>query len=145
MLSKVIGALILFIIGIRILFITLRTKKARLEQNKKTAPYAIGDILHSPESADLDHSGSIGLWEAIVLGVAVSLNALTNGLSAGLMKFSPFGISMATAVFSYLAIWLGCHLGSKVATIRIGPWNMGQFSNVISAVLLLLIGLHTLL
>lgn len=134
--SKLIAALVLCIIGIRILFLTIPRKGEATEE---------GNIFQKPEKADLDHSGNINLVEAIILGVVVSLNALTNGLSAGLMKLSPFAISLATAVFSYLAIWGGCVLGGKIATIRIGSLTIAQFSNVISGIILVLIGLHTLL
>lgn len=69
--------------------------------------------MQNPEAADADGSGEIGILESMVLGVAVSANALTNGLSAGLIGLSPAAISITAAVGSFLTIWIGCSLGKK--------------------------------
>jgi putative sporulation protein YtaF len=140
MLSTVIGAMFLLIIGLRIILLTVPIKR-----NERTSSNTIAGYLSSPEKADLDQSGDIGFFEAIVLGIAVSMNALTNGLGAGLIGLSPFAISLSAAIFSFLAIWLGSVLGRKVSTIRIGSWTIGQFSTVLSGVILLLIAVKSLL
>lgn len=74
----------------------------------------ITGYLKSPEKADLDKSGNINFFEAIVLGIAISMNALTNGLGAGLLKLSPFAISLSAAIFSFLTVWLGVKLGKRL-------------------------------
>jgi putative sporulation protein YtaF len=143
-LSNVLGALFLFVIGIRIVLMTI-PRKNKKEQVANEPSNGFNDYLSSPEKADLDQSGDLSVFESIVLGIAVSMNALTNGLGAGLIGLPPMAISLSAAFFSYLAIWLGVSLGNKVAHIRIGSWTLGQFSTIISGVILLLIALHALI
>jgi putative sporulation protein YtaF len=163
MMSNIIAAIFLFVISIRILLLTVSVKRDHAKRNecadspevknsvstetppvvrKRRRPSMGSKYLKNPEQADLDHSGEISLTEAVVLGVAVSMNALSNGLGAGLLKLSPLAISVTAAVFSFLAIWIGCILGNKVANVRIGPWTVGQFSTALSGLILLLIGVH---
>lgn len=142
-LSTLVAALFVLIIGVRIILITL-TAKRKASRPKSPENKRIGSYLDQPERADSDKSGEISITEASVLGVAVSMNALTNGLGAGLMKLSPLYVSTAAAVFSFLAIWLGVKLGERVAHIHIGKFNLGQFSTIISGAILLLIAAHML-
>ena len=139
-LSNVIAAMFLFVISIRIILMAMYTKKhsSKARQRRKT-------VMNAPESADMDGSGTIGFLEALILGFAVSMNALTNGLGAGLLGLSPLGVSVSAAVFSFLAIWSGVSIGQHVANIRIGSWTLGQFSTAISGLILLLIAAHVLL
>lgn len=77
--------------------------------------------------------------------MALSANALTNGLSAGLIGLSPVVISLTAAIGSFLMVWLGVAIGGKLSQIRIGPFTIGQFSTVLSGVIILWIGIHALL
>lgn len=154
MLSNVIGALFLIVIGLRIVLLTIPKKKKDLKADAEQADAIVivtqeknskyKDYLSEPEQADLDHSGDISFFEAIVLGIAVSINSLTNGIGAGLIGLSPLEISLASALFSFLALWWGGLLGKKVASVRIGSWTLGQFSTVLSGVILLLVGFHAI-
>jgi Predicted membrane protein len=101
-------------------------------------------LLASSEVADIDKSGEIGLGEAILLGIALSANALTNGLGAGLLGLSPHVLSFTTAAGSFISVWAGVSLGHKVADIRIGSFTLGESSTIVSGVILLLIAAHTL-
>lgn len=146
-LSNIIGAVFIFVIGLRIVLLTIpRKKQKELEKIPKDKSAAnLSGYLSSPEKADFNQSGNIGFIEAIVLGIAVSMNALTNGLGAGLLGVSPLAISISAAIFSFFSIWLGVKLGNKVANIKIGPWTVGQFSTALSGLILVLIALHNLL
>ena len=67
---------------------------------------------------ELDSSGQenvryIGWVESSVLGVALSANALTNGLGAGLLGLSPLAISLTSAFGSFITVWLGVMVGQK--------------------------------
>lgn len=143
-LSTVIAALFVFIIGVRIILITL-TARRQSAGKRAASRKGLQTYLDDPEHADKDKSGEISVLEALVLGVAVSMNALTNGLGAGLMRLSPIYISTSAALFSFLAIWWGVVLGERVAHIRIGRLNLGQFGTVISGMILLLIAGHMVL
>lgn len=141
-LSTVVAALFVFIIGIRIILITFQAKRKPKKPLSQGKSRSINQYLDYPEEADKDKSGEISLVESLVLGVAVSMNALTNGLGAGLMGLSPFAVSVLTAVFSFIAIWGGVSLGERVANVRVGSFNLGQFSTIISGAILLLIAAH---
>ena len=84
-------------------------------------------------------SGEIGWGEAVFLGVALSANALTNGLGAGLLGFSPLAISLTAAIGSYICVWAGVKLGYKLSAVRIGKFTVGQFGTVLSGVIILVI------
>jgi len=145
-LSNVIGAFFLLVIGLRIVLLTFprKDKHTIINNDDESVSNIVTNYLSSPEKADVDHSGDISSFEAIILGTAVSMNALTNGLGVGLIGLSPFAISIAASIFSFLAIWLGVLLGKKVANVKIGGWSLGQFSSIISGIILVLIALHNL-
>ncbi|PEJ58224.1 MULTISPECIES: sporulation membrane protein YtaF [unclassified Bacillus (in: firmicutes)] len=147
-LSNVIGAFFLLVIGLRIVLLTIpRKNKEEIinDHEDESNTNGLTNYLSSPEKADVDHSGDISSFEAIILGTAVSMNALTNGLGVGLIGLSPFAISIAASIFSFVAIWLGVLLGKKVANVKIGGWSLGQFSSIISGIILVLIAIHNLL
>ncbi|SFD22230.1 sporulation membrane protein YtaF [Bacillus sp. UNCCL81] len=146
-LSNVIGAFFLLVIGLRIVLLTFprKDKQTIINNDDESVSNIVTNYLSSPEKADVDHSGDISSFEAIILGTAVSMNALTNGLGVGLIGLSPFAISIAASIFSFLAIWLGVLLGKKVANVKIGGWSLGQFSSIISGIILVLIAIHNLI
>ncbi|KXZ18560.1 sporulation protein [Bacillus nakamurai] len=146
-LPVLLAAFILSVIGIRIILLAVPRKKqvtACVDVSSKKESRFSG-LLKNPEAADADGSGEIGMLESMVLGVAVSANALTNGLSAGLIGLSPAAISITAAVGSFLTIWIGCMLGKKAASLRIGSFHVGQFSTVLSGAIILIIAINTLL
>ncbi|KAB2331163.1 sporulation membrane protein YtaF [Cytobacillus depressus] len=140
-LPVIFGAFLLFIIGIRIILLAVPRKKGILEEGREDSKQSnsIKGILENPEIADTDNSGEIGWGEAIILGVALSANALTNGLGAGLLGLSPLAISLTAAFGSFITVWAGVKLGSKLANVRIGSFTVGQFGTVISGILILVI------
>ncbi|MGG2081028.1 sporulation membrane protein YtaF [Lysinibacillus pakistanensis] len=137
MLPVIIGALLLFIIGIRI--ILLAKPQNEMDSNNEMQPKNVQDILRNPEEAHFKKSGEIGWGESVLLGVALSANALTNGVGAGLLGLSPLIISITAAIGSFITVWMGVKLGSKVADVRVGTFTVGQFGTIISGVILLII------
>ncbi|WP_286926428.1 MULTISPECIES: sporulation membrane protein YtaF [Lysinibacillus] len=137
MLPVIIGALLLFIIGIRI--ILLAKPQNEMDSNNEMQPKNVQDILRNPEEAHFKKSGEIGWGESVLLGVALSANALTNGVGAGLLGLSPLIISITAALGSFITVWMGVKLGSKVADVRVGTFTVGQFGTIISGVILLII------
>ncbi|SMF76812.1 putative sporulation protein YtaF [Paenibacillus uliginis N3/975] len=73
-------------------------------------------ILRSPTRADMDDSGSISSWEAMWLGIALSLDAFGAGLGAAMLGFSPLLTSGVVALFSGLFLVLGMKTGFRVAS-----------------------------
>ena len=143
-----VGAFLLFIIGIRIILLSAPRKKETAPDETMTtlpSPQNITAILEHPEIIDTDRSGEIGLGEAFFLGIALSANALTNGLGAGLLGFSPLAISLTAAIGSFITVWLGVYIGKKMADVQIGSYTLGQFGTIISGIILLIIAATTLL
>jgi putative sporulation protein YtaF len=147
-LPAIVGAFLLVIIGIRIILLTTSHKRQLVNDETTTTitqSKRIRVILENPEIADTDRSGEIGLGEAIILGIALSANALTNGLGAGLLGFSPLAISLTAAIGSFITVWLGVYLGQKVADVRIGCYTLGEFGTILSGFILLVIATTTFL
>ncbi|CRK84032.1 sporulation membrane protein YtaF [Neobacillus massiliamazoniensis] len=142
MLPMIFGAVLLFVIGLRIILLATPRKKGtstvvNKEQGKQSK--SIKGILSNPEVADVDKSGEIGWGEAVILGIALSANALTNGLGAGLLGLSPVAISLTAALGSFISVWAGVKLGSRLADVRIGSFTVGQFGTILSGVIILVI------
>ncbi|GIN84670.1 sporulation membrane protein YtaF [Heyndrickxia sporothermodurans] len=145
MFPVIIGAFLLIIIGIRIMLLAVPRKNAASNvKNDYDQPLnSIEEILKNPELADKDKSGDISWWEAIVLGVALSANALTNGLGAGLLGFSALAISLTAAIGSFISVWAGVKLGAKLADVRIGKFTLGQFGTLLSGAIILVIAINS--
>jgi putative Mn2+ efflux pump MntP len=83
--------------------------------------------------------GAIGVWETLALGVALSANALTNAVGAGLMALPALDISASAAIGSFLAIAAGTALGGRARRLRIGALSLERYGTALSG--LILIGL----
>ena len=147
LLPVLVGAFLLVVIGIRIILLTTPHQKripTDEDIHQLSHKKSIAAILDNPEIADADRSGEIGPVEAIFLGIALSANALTNGLGAGLLGFSPLAISAATAIGSFITVWLGVYVGKKMVDVRIGSYTLGEFGTIISGIILLGIAATTI-
>lgn len=65
--------------------------------------------------ADLDHSKSLSVKEALYLGIALSLDSLIVGLGAGLAPVAFTQVIPCSILFNLLAICIGCLIGNKCA------------------------------
>ncbi|AHV96673.1 manganese efflux pump [Paenibacillus sabinae] len=97
-------------------------------------------ILRTPSSADMDQSGSISSTEALVLGIALSLDAFGAGLGAALLGFNPLWTSLVIALFSGSILVLGLNTGLRFAG---SVWM--KRASVLPALLLIAIGILKLL
>ncbi len=140
-LANLLGAFLLIGMGIWIMLAQEGDSSAAPENERlpSNQPSVLA-ILRRPEQADQDDSRVISLREALYLGVAVSLNCLANGLSAGLWRLGALPTALSMACFSYAAIWLGTWLGA-----RYGAAWLGKKATVLAGCLLLLLGVHQLL
>lgn len=141
-----VGAMLLCLVGTWIFIqpiISAVTRTNAQVIGKKGKPrHYIGptEILNYPERADIDNSRDVGCWEAVILGVALSINAFAGGLDAGTVGISTWSEAALVGVFSFITIITGCYLGEKYAAEQ-----LGQYANIISGTILLLVGLHQLL
>lgn len=97
-------------------------------------------ILRTPSSADIDASGSISPMEAMILGIALSLDAFGAGLGAALLGFSPWTTALMIAIFSGTFLRLGMKTGLRLS----GSYWM-KHAAVLPALLLIAMGIMKLL
>lgn len=97
-------------------------------------------ILRSPTKADLDDSGSISPWEAMWLGIALSLDAFGAGLGAAMLGFSPLGTAAVVSLFSGIFLVLGMRVG-----LRFAAKGGMRFISYLPAFLLVVMGIMKLL
>lgn len=97
-------------------------------------------ILRTPSSADMDASGSISSVEAMILGIALSLDAFGAGLGAALLGFNPVWTSLMIALFSGTFLLFGMKTGLKFS----GNYWM-KHAGLLPALLLITMGIMKLL
>ncbi|QOS98812.1 sporulation membrane protein YtaF [Brevibacterium sp. JNUCC-42] len=74
-------------------------------------------ILRDPERADTDRSGHIVGKEAIMLGLALSLDAFGSGVSLTLLGFAPLFTSLCVALTSIILLWGGMTVGRRFSSV----------------------------
>lgn len=142
-----IGGLILIFLGAWILFQFFRPDKTKeLSVNETTllnfeikSLGVVINILRKPMSADFDRSGAITGIEALLLGLALSLDAFGAGIGAALLGFSPLILAVSVAVMSSLFVYLGMKFGALFA-----KYQWVQKFSFLPGVLLILIGIWKL-
>ncbi|WP_282936890.1 sporulation membrane protein YtaF [Paenibacillus sp. RC67] len=70
-------------------------------------------ILRTPSIADMDRSGNISPYEALLLGIALSLDAFGAGIGAALIGFAPLLTSAVIALASGTFLASGLRIGYK--------------------------------
>ncbi len=144
--TSIIGAILLFGVGAWIftqpIITAIKTNQPIIDLQLLGGRIYIGptEILNYPERADMDNSQNIGHWEAIILGTALSINALAGGFDAGAIGISPLLEAALIGIFSLITIYTGNYVGEKYAAEQ-----LGKYATLVSGTLLMLIGLHQLL
>ena len=97
-------------------------------------------VLLHPKDADLDNSKHIDFKEATFLGIALSINNVGGGVSAGMIGLNSFWVGFLSAVLSFLALWAG----NTVAEFFI-KWNLSKKASAVAGLLLIAIGIEQIL
>lgn len=121
--TNLLGGIIFIMLGLFVLF-SLRqtsTKNEKKLPRKKLKNKLTGlkTVLKSPDKADLDQSGTISLWEATLLGIALALDAFGAGLGASLLGFSPVSTTVLIALMSGIFLFSGCQIGFQLARFKL--------------------------
>ncbi|RBP93897.1 putative sporulation protein YtaF [Cytobacillus firmus] len=119
-LAESLGGVILIFLGAWVLYQFFRPEKVKdvLPHEKTIVNLEIKslglviNILKKPMSADFDKSGTITGIEALMLGLALSLDAFGAGIGAAMLGYSPFYLAMTVAVMSSLFVFMGMQVGS---------------------------------
>lgn len=93
-------------------------------------------ILRTPSSADVDRSGDISIKEALVLGLALSMDGFGAGIGASLVGFHPLQTALTIAIMTLLFLYSGMRVGMRFA-------DAGILRNMVyvPGVMLILIGI----
>jgi putative sporulation protein YtaF len=100
----------------------------------------IYDILVNPEKADKDKSKDIDFKEATFLGIALSINDVGGGLSAGMIGLNFLFVGLFSATISFLALFAGNYI-----TEFFKRWNLEKRATIFSGLILILIGIKQVL
>jgi len=141
--ANAIGAVLLLGVGLWVfaqpIATALKENRPVLDLQLHGTRFYIGptEILCYPERADIDSSRDVSNWEAVMLGIALSINAVAGGFDAGAVGISSFTEATLVGIFSMITIIAGCYFGNKYAAVQ-----LGKYATLISGTLLMLIGLH---
>lgn len=141
--ARITGAILLCGVGMWVLVEPLvaayRTHQPIIDLQVRSTRIYIGpiELLRHPERAASPGTKDIGYWQAVLLGVALCMNALAGGFDAGAMGVSAVLVSMLVGAFSLLAVPVGCHLGSRWLAQQ-----PGRYAECIAGMLLVTIGLY---
>lgn len=120
--AEMICFLTLFILGFMRLFEGLLkgylNKKALSPHNIEMTLFDFKLVLNvyaDATRADIDHSKTLSMKEALYLGIALSIDSLLIGFGAALGPISLSQITFFSIVFHFFAIVIGCNIGGKCA------------------------------
>ena len=111
---KIIGSLILIILALYFIADAFKKNKGKelvADKDKIKNIQYYDNILEKPELADIDNSKTIELKEALILGIALSLNNIGIGIGASILGMNPFITSVLSFIFSLVFIQIGRLLG----------------------------------
>ena len=121
-LAQSICFIILFLLGFLRIFEGLLksylNKKSLSSHNIEVTVFSFKLVLNvyaDVTAADLDHSKSLSIKEALYLGTALSLDSLIIGFGAALAPISFLEVTLLSIIFNFIAIATGAFIGSKCA------------------------------
>ncbi len=137
-LSSVIAMLLLTAIGLwMILEPYLRRNNMHAGESAQENKNSISHVLLNPHDADMDNSKHIDFREATLLGIALSINNVGGGVSAGMIGLNSFLVGLMSAALSFLALWAGNYIAEFFVR-----WNMTKKAGVVAGILLIAIGIE---
>lgn len=111
-------------------------EELREEEPQEKDRKSLWSVLLQPQHADVDASKHIDFKEGTVLGIALSINNIGGGLSAGIIGVTPFLVGFLSAVVSFLALWAGNYVAEFF--VKRGVANR---ASALGGVLLIIIGI----
>ncbi|ADY56454.1 sporulation protein YtaF [Syntrophobotulus glycolicus DSM 8271] len=90
-------------------------------------------ILKTPSAADIDNSGTIGILESFLLGLALSLDAFSSGIAASMAGIPAYSIVLV-ALTQFIMIRTGHSLVGKLSS------KLLERAKFLPGVLLILVG-----
>jgi len=97
-------------------------------------------IMRKPETADMDSSKNIDFKEATILGIALSINNIGGGLSAGMIGLNVFFVGFLSALISFLALWTGNYI-----TEYLNRFKLENKASILAGIALIAIGIKQII
>lgn len=137
--ARVLGGILLILLGFWILSQALR-RAAHNGLSIRIPPFGmVINILFEPLDADMDQSGVICLREAVVLGIALSLDAFAAGFAVALSGLYSLYIPLFVAVALFMLINAGILIGKRSGGL------LGSKVNLLPGLLLIMLGMFRLI
>lgn len=136
--ARAAGGLLIVLIGIWSVYQIYRQQMKILKEVKEEDEEIrnVIEILRQPAEADRNHSGTIAGIEAILLGLALSLDAFGAGIGAALIGYTPWLTALFIGIINGILLITGLRLGAMCRDIR---WL--SRANYLPGMLLILYGL----
>lgn len=154
--TKLIGTIILFLMGIFMIFQSLHKedKFCNAEKSSKNLEPILEkekiysffikflgitiQIIKNPNCSDFDNSNLIEPKEALFLGIALSLDSFCIGIGGSMMGISSIFFPIFIGIFQLIFLSIGNFIGKKIKNFHFLPENIWS---ILSGILLILIGL----
>jgi len=143
--TEILGGVILISIGAWVIYQFFKSDN-KGESLEEKDPYILKleikslgiviQILRKPMTADIDQSGTINGIEALLLGLALSLDAFGAGVGAAMFGFEPLLTAAVIAFMSSSFLWVGLRSG-----FLLSYWSWLNRLSFLPGILLIVIGL----
>ncbi|WP_077301748.1 sporulation membrane protein YtaF [Virgibacillus pantothenticus] len=109
--ASTLGGSILIILGGFAFTNCLRSNPNLAKQNQDRKQNILATVLSTPDKADLDRSGTISPGEAVLLGLALALDAFGAGIGASMLGYEPIVTAILIACMSGIFLFFGLSAG----------------------------------
>jgi putative sporulation protein YtaF len=130
------GGVVMLLVGLWVIAEPWR-RRGEPEAHPDGKQNVVQRILADPAEADFDKSLTISIKEALVLGIALALNALAGGFDAGAAHIGVVETAVAVTVCSYILLGVSAFIGRKYAA-RV----LGERATYVAGLILAVIGIH---
>ncbi|HBF37870.1 MAG TPA: sporulation membrane protein YtaF [Firmicutes bacterium] len=122
--ARILGITILSLMGIWIIIQALLKDAAEKSADPTLWEIAIKSlgitiqVIRNPMEFDVDKSGAIDTPESLLLGLALSVDAIGVGIGSALTGFYSPWIPFVTGIFQLIFLYIGTFLGQKVTLFQ---------------------------
>src|SRR5690625_3747004 len=140
-LAKIFGGCILISLGIFSLYNIIRANDNPddLNRHENNRSNVLKTVLTNPDQADLDSSGVISTHEALLLGLALALDAFGAGLGASIIGYSPLLTTLLISCMSGFFLFSGIKVG-----LFLSKSKQLQQMTFIPPLLLIMLGIYNI-